>query len=439
MIRPLSVVCASVLASPLLLAGAAAHAASAAPAAPSSPADGVPVVEAEDRTPTVYDDEEGGEADADDPAVWVHPDDGDDGLVIGTLKNAGLDVYDLDGDLVQHIGAPAAEGDRPAGRFNNVDIVRGFTVGGRTTDLAVVSDRGQDRMLLFAIDADAAADGRPPLREVTDPGVPTVFSADDAGAADERTAYGLTAFTDGGASYAVVSRADETTLALLRLTASGGGVGYEHVDTVDLPSSFALSDGTEWAPCTDPDERPHVEGMVVDVSAGALYAGQEAVGLWRIGLTGSGFGETEQVDRVRSYGVPWTYDADLDEECVLDWNADPGEGGDVLTADVEGVTLQREDGRRGGDEEGHVIASSQGSDTFALYDREDGAYAGSFSVEGVEHTDGLDVVSRPVGDDYDEGILVVQDGEAEPAPGRGDATGFAYVEWEDVAEDVLDD
>ena len=431
MIRPLPVVCASLLASPLLLAGAAAH---AAPAPPAAPADGVPAVEAEDRTPAVYDDEEGGEADADDPAVWVHPDDGDEGLVIGTLKNAGLDVYDLDGDLVQHVGAPAADGDRPAGRFNNVDIVRGFRVGGRTTDLAVVSDRGQDRVRLFAIDADAAEDGRPPLREVTDPGVPTVFSADDAGAADERTAYGLTAFTEDGESYAVVSRADETTLALLRLTGSGGGVGYEHVDTVDLPSSFALSDGTAWAPCTDPGERPHVEGMVVDVSAGALYAGQEEVGLWRIGLTGAGFGEAEQVDRVRSYGVPWTYDADRDEECVLDWNADPGEGGDVLTADVEGVTL-----RSDGDGDGHVIASSQGDDTFALYDREDGAYVASFSVEGVEHTDGLDAVSHPVGDAYDEGILVVQDGEAEPAPGRGDATGFAYVEWEDVAEDVLDD
>ncbi|MDA2813888.1 phytase [Nocardiopsis sp. RSe5-2] len=433
--RPLPVVCASLLASPLLFAGAAAHAAPAPPAAPSAPADGIPVVEAEDRTPPVYDDEEGGEADADDPAVWVHPDDGDESLVIGTLKNAGLDVYDLDGDLVQHIDAPAAEGARPAGRFNNVDIVRGFPVGGSATDLAVVSDRGQDRVRLFAIDADAVEDGRPPLREVTDPAVPTVFSADDAGAADERTAYGLTAFTDGGESYAVVSRADETTLALLRLTEeSGGGVGYEHVDTLDLPSSFALSDGAEWAPCTDPDERPHVEGMVADVSAGALYAGQEAVGLWRIGLTGEGFGDAEQVDRVRSYGVPWTYDADRDEECVLDWNADPGEGGDVLTADVEGVTLQPD-----GDGKGHVIASSQGDDTFALYDREDGAHAGSFSVEGVEHTDGLDVVSRPVGDDYDEGILVVQDGEAEPAPGRGDATGFAYVEWEDVAEDVLDD
>ncbi|WP_017627159.1 phytase [Nocardiopsis chromatogenes] len=433
MIRPLPVVCASVLASPLLLAGATAHAAPAVPA-DGSRTGGVPVIEAEDRTPPVYDDEEGAEADADDPAVWVHPDDTDDSLVIGTLKNAGLDVYDLDGDLVQHVGAPAAEGDRPAGRFNNVDIVRGFPVGGRATDLAVVSDRGQDRVRLFAIDADAAEDGRPPLRDVTGSGMPTVFSADDAGAADERTAYGLTAFTERGESYAVVSRADETTLALLRLTESGGAVGYEHVDTVDLPSSFALSDGTRWAPCTDPGERPHVEGMVVDAEAGALYAGQEAVGLWRIGLTGAGFGEAEQVDRVRSFGVPWTYDADRDEECVVDWDADPGEGGDVLTADVEGVTLQRD-----GDGEGHVVASSQGDDTFALYDREDGAYAGSFSVEDVEHTDGLEVVSRPVGDDYDEGLIVVQDGEAEPSPGRGDATGFAYAEWEDVAEDVLDD
>jgi 3-phytase len=42
-------------------------------------------------------DDEGGNADADDPAIWVHPKDATKSLVVSTLKEGGLDVYDLTG------------------------------------------------------------------------------------------------------------------------------------------------------------------------------------------------------------------------------------------------------------------------------------------------------------------------------------------------------
>jgi myo-inositol-hexaphosphate 3-phosphohydrolase len=39
------------------------------------------------------------EADADDPAIWVHPGDRAQSIVVGTLKSGGLAVFDLGGRL----------------------------------------------------------------------------------------------------------------------------------------------------------------------------------------------------------------------------------------------------------------------------------------------------------------------------------------------------
>src|SRR5262245_30861176 len=83
-----------------------------------------------------FDDAAGGDADADDPAIWTNPTRPADSVVIGTLKNGGLTVFDLHGRTLQHIAPP------PGGRFNNVDIAG---------DLAVVSDRGLDRIRVYAI------------------------------------------------------------------------------------------------------------------------------------------------------------------------------------------------------------------------------------------------------------------------------------------------
>ena len=85
-------------------------------------------------------------------------------LVVATLKEGGLDVYDLSGSLVQHIAPEAA----PPGsalnsaRYNNVDLIYGFKVGSKKVDLAVASDRYNDMIRFFAIDPDAASHGAPP-------------------------------------------------------------------------------------------------------------------------------------------------------------------------------------------------------------------------------------------------------------------------------------
>ncbi|MFD3513518.1 phytase [Streptomyces sp. NPDC058657] len=393
-------------------------------------------VTARAETPAVYDDEAGGNADADDPAVWVDPSDPGRSIVLGTLKEAGLDVYGLDGRRLQHIAAPKAPGtDAAPGRFNNVDVIYGFELGGRKTDLALVSDRGRDRIRAYAIDPKAVAAGRPPLRDVTAPGVTPVFAADETQVDDQRTAYGLSAFTDDDRAYVVASQREETRMRLLELEDRDGRVGYRTKDTLDLPGSFTLPNGTKWQPCADPGERPQVEGMAVDQEEQVLYAAQEAVGLWRVRVEDAKFATPKLLDRVREYGVPWTYDA-AEEECVLDKANDPGFGGKNLSADAEGVTVYHaKDGK------GYVLASSQGDNSFAVYGREGrNPYLGSFAVndgpaaDGVQHSDGSTVVNVPLGRAFPQGLLVTHDGEATPADGEREGTNFKFTRWDEVAK-----
>ncbi|GHH17444.1 phytase [Streptomyces lanatus] len=392
-------------------------------------------VSARVETPAVYDDEAGGNADADDPAVWVDPRHSGRSLVIATLKEAGLDVYDLDGRRLQRITAPAAPGEDAApGRFNNVDVVYGFELGGKKTDLALVSDRGRDRVRAYAIDPAAVAAGRPPLRDVTAADVAPVFSASETDVDEQRTAYGLAAFSDDDNAYVAVSRRSETRVRLLKLEDRDGRVGYRTRDTLDLPGSFTLPNGRSWTPCADPGDHAQVEGMVVDQEKHVLYAAQEDVGLWRVELDDEEFERPELIDRVREYGTPWTYDAE-EEECVIDTANDPGYGGKHLSADAEGTTIYH-----AADGKGYLLASSQGDNTFAVYERQGrNAYLGSFTVtdsaatDGVQHSDGAAVVNVPLGRSFPKGLLVTHDGEAMPADGDREGTNFKFTGWESVA------
>lgn len=436
-------VCASLA---TLVAAAPAPAAPAAPAARQDGSRPLPAVTPRAETATLHDDEQGGNANADDPAIWRNPAAPDDSLVIATAKEGGLRVYGLDARLVQSLPAPAAPGpDDAPGRFNNVDLVHGLRLSpGGTADLAVTSDRGHDRLRIHRIDP-----SRPgaPLTDVTDPASPRVFSAGQDEVNEQTTAYGLATWTDrrSGRSYALASRRNRTSVALLELLPTRSGtVTYRKVRSLDLPSAFRLPDGTSWTPCGEPGELPQVEGMVVDPADGTLYAGQEDVGIWR--MPADLRGKPVLVDRVREYGVPGTYDEES-EECAP--GKDPGFGGTRVSADVEGLTLLP--GRNG---DRYLLASSQGDDTFAAYARRTGrengtgrgnsavpvpVYAGGFRVtaasatlDGSETCDGAAVLNEPLGSRYPGGLLVVQDGSATPAQDGREATGFKFVDLRKV-------
>lgn len=338
-------------------------------------------------TPALFDDDAGGDADADDPAIWVHPWNRSRSRIIGTAKNGGLRVYDLAGREVQSI--PTGDG----GRFNNVDVTNG--------NLVVVTDRGRDQLRFFRIDPRTAR-----LTDVTAANPPLLFSADQAEVEEQATGYGLA--THG--NLAVVSRRHTTRLGFFTIQNRGGKVTYARRDTLDLPKTFTLRDGSSWTPCGDPGEDPQVEGMVIDPRANVLYAAQEDVGLWRIDLRTK---RKRIVERVAEFGAP------TDEECTP---TGPGEGGRIH-ADVEGATIY----------EDYLVVSSQGDSRFFVYDRRTNAPVTSFAVgdgkraDGVQHSDGAAATSVPL-PGYPKGLLVLHDGENKPDDGRT-STNFKYVDW----------
>ncbi|WNG37203.1 phytase [Archangium violaceum] len=453
--------------------------------------------------------------DSDDPAIWVHPSRPERGLVIGVLKEAGLQVYDLNGRVVQTVlppnrpalsaqdpiapgpqpeagtsACPESEDGETFGRFNNVDIQYGFPLRGtdgrvRKVDLAVVTDRGCDRLRIYAIEPGRAGG---PLFDVTartaarvfperyvqpSPFQPTgeVVGLQPNPLDDQSTAYGLGLYRDPSDRFhAFVTQRSRSVVAWLELYEAGTEqVGYRKVREFRFNPRFSLPtpDGHGqllWSPCREePAEDPQLEGLVVDQQEGILYAAQEVVGLWKVPLTVSlprvvDVPPSRLIDPVKSFGAPYWAVPDEDEySCELEAPAplpegtiavpgNPSVGGKHLEADVEGLALYYTE-----DKEGYLLVSSQGDDTLHIYDREGGwtrergnRHLGSFRVEGVGETDGHDVVNVPMGANFPRGLVVLQTGKASPPANTDPVNGYEYdgstqfklVRWDDIAEAV---
>jgi 3-phytase len=394
-----------------------------------------------------FGDDAGGNADADDPAIWVNPKDPSRSLVMATLKEGGMDVYDLGGRLVQHISPEAA----PQGlalnsaRYNNVDLIYGFQLKAQKVDLAVASDRYNDMIRIFTIDPDALTAGRVPLTEITALDQPWIFVTTEEELEEANTAYGLAvtqADPNGKRAFAFVSRSAFTTVAKLELYATDNGrVGYTVRQRFDLPEVFHLPGGGTWNACHDDDgELSQVEGMVVDDHYGVVYLGQEQVGWWMTSLAHPAE-DLQLVDRVREFGVPYAREFDEEEEeygCEFDYSKDPGLGSPHMTADVEGLTIYKS-----GPGTGYLLVSSQGSDEFLVYDRATLEHVSNFTIEdhvvdSVQECDGMHVVNVNLGGEFTEGLLVTQDGGNTPdvVDDEGeerDNTNFKFVRWGDIA------
>jgi 3-phytase len=257
--------------------------------------------------------------------------------VIDITEAGDLRVQDAAGRTVQSIAASGG------GRFSGVDLVSGFALGGRRTDLAVVTDQGLDRLRVFRIEPS----GR--LTDVTAADAPLLFTRDRNTAA---TGYGLATY----GRYAVVSRRHTASLGIFRLEERDGTVTYRVTDTLDLPKSFRLPDGSFWSP--RPGEEPQVGGMVVDAEAGVLYAAQADVALWRITLDHDSFvGVPRIVERTAAYGIPFG-----PQRSAATANA--AGFGDRSHADVDVATIYAT-----GRADGYLVVSSVGDGKFYVYDR----------------------------------------------------------------------
>jgi 3-phytase len=83
--------------------------------------------------------------DTDDPAIWIHPEDPSQSLIIGTDKdeNGGLYVFNLQGKIVK----PVIKLKRP----NNVDIEYGLLLNGKSTDIVVTTERLTNKIRIYRL------------------------------------------------------------------------------------------------------------------------------------------------------------------------------------------------------------------------------------------------------------------------------------------------
>jgi 3-phytase len=294
-----------------------------------------------------------------------------------------------------------------------------------------------------------------PLVEITARNQGTIFNDDpDEVKEGDFTTYGLGVTQPLGHKnkvFAYVSQNDRTTLAKLRLfPMRRNKVGFRVVATHDLPEKFELPNGTIWeAAQDDDDEMSHVEGIVVDDGNKSVYFGQEQVGIWKGPLKNT-FKNLLMIDKVNEFGVPYlrTWNEEEEEyDIELLWDEDPDYGSDYLAEDVEGLTIYD-----AGDGEGYLIASSQGSNQFVVYDRKTNYYIGDFAIgqnggediDSVQESDGAAVTNLNLGGDFESGLFVVQDGENTPYVyvyseddleyEEIDNANFKYVQWSKIAD-----
>ena len=304
---------------------------------------------------------------ADDPAIWVHSEDPAQSLVIGTDKQSGLLVYDLEGALLQHL---------PDGNMNNVDLRDGFPLGGQAVTLVTASNRSNDGIAAYRIDAVGRR-----LVEVADGVLPTGFA----------DPYGLCMYRSEatGEFYVFVNEGGRGTIRQWRLFDNAKGkVAIEQMRELEVGSQ--------------------AEGCAADDATGQLYVAEEDRGLWKYSAEPDGG----------------------DARNLIDATGDEGR----LTDDVEGVAIWAD-----GDGSGYIVVSNQGADNYALYRRGGRHEFVGFvhvvanavdGIDGASETDGLDVVSASLGAAFPQGLLVVQDGRNIAPEQRQN---FKYVSWADVA------
>ena len=283
---------------------------------------------------------------ADDPAIWADPANPANSLIIGTDKKAGLNLYDMQGRVLQHL---------PDGKMNNVDLREGFILDGQPVILVTASDRTNKAVAIYRLDTEARR-----LINVAD-GVQATGQGDPYGQCMYRSAR-------SDKTYVFINDSNGEKRQWELVDAGNGKVRAERV------RDFAFSS--------------QVEGCVADDASGLLFVAEGDVGLWRLSAEPDGGSAMTMVARISEN--PALRD-DMEGVGLYDL----GDGRGYLVASSQGNDSYAVF-RREGDQAylGSFIVVADGQR----------------GIDGVSETDGLEVTSRNLGPGFEHGALIAQDG-----------------------------
>ena len=301
---------------------------------------------------------------ADDPCIWVNPDDKSQSLIIGTNKKYGLEVYDLSGKR---------KASYPLGRVNNVDIRYNFSLNQDSIAIVMATNRTNNSLTAMKVDP-----GNGSLELLSDS---TLISN-----VDVVYGFALGQPVNNDVLYAfIVSKTGQ--FEQWELFDENGVLGGKIVRTYSFDDIC--------------------EGIVADDYTGMVYINQENIGIWK---------------------MPMNPTSNVAPELIVKIEDVPN-----IVADLEGISIYY-----ASETEGYLIASSQGNNSYAVFNREaPHAYLGSFviddneNIDGTQETDGIDVlnVSLP---GYPNGIFIAQDGYNKEN-GQQVNQNFKMVDWAEIA------
>jgi len=289
--------------------------------------------------------------DTDDPAVWIHPTDPSQSLIIGTDKESdgALYVFDLSGKVQNDKVVRGLQ------RPNNVDVEYGLLLNGKPVDIAVATERQTHRLRIFSL---------PDMKPVDGGGL-EMFVGETGPSYRDLMGIGLYKNLAGDI-YAIVGRkngpTDGTYLWQYRLSDNGHGQVK-----AGLVRKFGQYSG-----------KKEIESIAVDDSLGYVYYSDEGQG-------------------VRQYF------------------AEPGKGDQELalfatrgfTEDHEGISIHQIT-----DSTGYLLVSDQGADQFQVFSRE-GQPGKPYEHRWIKtvrvsahQSDGSETVSIPLNSTFRHGLFI---------------------------------
>jgi len=312
--------------------------------------------------------------DADDPAIWVHPDDPTQSLIFGTDKvgaddgvpDGGLYVYDLFANELPELHQLGLAGP------NNVDVQQGVPIGGEVIDIAVVTEVFAEQLRVYRL----------PEMEPIDGGGLRVFEGEN-GRYAQPSGVGIYLREDG-ATFLHVSRIlgpDRDYLHTYQLVDAGGGEV-----ALSFVGSFGKFSGSK-----------DIESVVVDDVLGHVYY-------------------CDELEGVRKY---W---ADPDHP---DYGSSLAKftGDDDYVEAREGVTVYARD-----DGTGYILVSDQLGNEVHVYPREghdgdpdDHPLLSVFRTLSIE-TDGMDATAVDFDGTYEDGLFI----------SHSDEGSFNLFSWHDI-------
>ncbi|MEJ2195869.1 MAG: phytase [Ignavibacteriaceae bacterium] len=250
------------------------------------------------------------------------------------------------------------------GKPGNIDIRYNFVLSGVPTDIVGYNDRSNGTIVFYKVDHTT--------RQIS-----FVSNFSDGGMTGDNYGFCLYRSMITEKYYAIAS-SNSTQMKQWELIDNGNG-------TIGGVLKRTWNNGSG----------DITEGLVSDDELRILYAANEGEGIYK-------------------------YSAEpTDPNPVGKLIAPTGVNG--LTADVEGITIYYTSGGNG-----YLLASSQGSDNFKVYERQaPHNFIKTVQVTGVGNTDGIDVTNVSLGPSFPLGLFLTHDGTGSPYVVRGS-------KWEDL-------